>query len=173
MFVLEKVKEKMKEYFDQDIKRINHALLVEEYAEKILSGEAASRDIVITAAYLHDIGIHEAERKYKSTAGRYQEIEGPPIARRILQNAGSDATFTNAVCKIISKHHTLNGLDTPEFQILYEADWIVNLQDDFKDYPFENKMKMIEKNFKTQTGKNIALEMLSRGKTRIEKTEKK
>ena len=45
--------------------------------------------VILSAAYLHDIGIHEAERKYQSTAARYQEEEGPPIAREILIKLGA------------------------------------------------------------------------------------
>ena len=37
--------------------------------------------MVLSAAYLHDIGIKEAERKYQSSAAPYQEQEGPAIAR--------------------------------------------------------------------------------------------
>ena len=59
----------MEAYFGQDIKRINHAHKVTEYAEELLKQEEGDYPIVITAALLHDIGIHMAERKYGSTAG--------------------------------------------------------------------------------------------------------
>lgn len=149
---------KMQEYFGKDQKRIEHAFLVADYAEKILKQEDADRDVVIASSYLHDIGIHEAEKKYNSTAGKYQEIEGPPIAKKILEGLGLETDFINSVCGIISKHHTLNGLDTKEFQILYEADWIVNLGCDFKDVNKDKKKDIIDKNFKTKTGRKIAYE---------------
>ena len=50
--------------------------------------EKGNPAVVLSAAYLHDIGIQEAERKYQSTAARYQEEEGPPIAREILTRLG-------------------------------------------------------------------------------------
>lgn len=65
----------MKNYFGDDEKRIKHALHVLAYAERILKQENGNPDIVIPSAIFHDIMIHEAERKYGSNAGRYQEIE--------------------------------------------------------------------------------------------------
>ena len=46
--------------------------------------------MVRAAAILHDIGIHEAERKHGSSSGRLQELEGPPIARAILEASNVD-----------------------------------------------------------------------------------
>ena len=56
------------------------------YAEQIGKEEKGNLAVILPAAYLHDIGIQEAERKYQSTAARYQEELGPPIARDILLN---------------------------------------------------------------------------------------
>lgn len=150
----------MEEYFGRDAKRIFHAHQVLYYAEKIMESERANRDVVTAAAILHDIGIHEAERKYDSTAGHYQQIEGPPIARQILKKLDATDEFIETVCAMVGKHHTLNGINTPEFQVLYEADWIVNLQDDFKDLDFEKKKKLIEKNIQTAIGTEIAVKKI-------------
>ncbi|MBU0581077.1 MAG: HD domain-containing protein [Candidatus Margulisbacteria bacterium] len=147
---------KMKAYFGEDQKRIEHALSVLNYSRQILEKEQANRDIIEVAAVLHDIGISEAERKYNSTAGHYQQIEGPPIAKKILQELNCDNNLIETVCEIISKHHILNGMISQEFQILYEADWLVNLQDDYKDWSKEQKEKAIQKNFKTKPGLAIA-----------------
>jgi len=81
----EKIIAKMKKTFGTDQRRINHALSVLKYAEAILEDEQAERLTVTAAAILHDIGIQEAERKHNSNAPRFQELEGPPIARDILQ----------------------------------------------------------------------------------------
>ena len=76
----DKLIQKMKDVFGDDQKRINHALAVLKYAEQIHAVEGGDAAVVTAAAILHDIGIHQAEQKYGSTAGKYQEIEGPPIA---------------------------------------------------------------------------------------------
>ena len=121
---------RMEEYFGDDERRIRHALRVTEYAEQILEYEGeVDRDIVIAAAILHDIGIHEAERKHGSAAGKYQEVEGPPIAREIMSQEGLPGEIIEEVCRIIAHHHTPGVVDTPEFRVLYDADLIVNLED--------------------------------------------
>lgn len=158
---IELVKNAMINYFDSDIKRINHALSVLSYARKIMENEEVeSKEVVEVAAILHDIGIKQAENKYNSTSGHYQEIEGPPIANDILTNLGYDYKFIDEVCNIIAHHHTPGKINTKNFQVLYEADWLVNLQDDFLDLPLDKKIKLIETNFKTKTGKALAYEVI-------------
>ena len=71
-----------------DIGVINHAHRVTEYAKELLKQEGGDYSIIIGASVLHDIGIHQAQKKYGSTIGKYQEKEGPPIARRILTRLG-------------------------------------------------------------------------------------
>ena len=82
----DKLIQKMKDVFGDDQKRINHALAVLKYAEQIHSAEGGDLIVITAAAILHDIGIHQAEQKYGSPAGKYQEIEGPPIAEKILND---------------------------------------------------------------------------------------
>ena len=81
---LAQVRGAMQDYFGADQRRIDHALQVSCYAEELLSYIDADPVTTLAAAYLHDIGIHEAERKHGSSSGKWQEIEGPPIARKIL-----------------------------------------------------------------------------------------
>ncbi|MEE9400316.1 MAG: hypothetical protein V3V23_08615, partial [Dehalococcoidales bacterium] len=54
----------MQDYFNGDTRRINHARKVMEYAEEVLKKEGGDYLIVIGASILHDIGIHEAQKKY-------------------------------------------------------------------------------------------------------------
>lgn len=146
----------MKDYFGDDEKRIKHALRVLANAEKILEKEKGNPDIVIPAAIFHDIGIHEAERKYGSNAGKYQEIEGPSIARRILESLGIDKKIIGEVCEIIAHHHSPGKVNTLNFKILYDADWLVNLPDEYDISDREKIERAIEKLFLTETGKEIA-----------------
>jgi len=90
--------EAVKVQFGDDRKRITHALSVLDLAEQILRQEDADARVVIAAAVLHDIGIQEAERKHGSSAGKYQEKEGPPIAERILRDLRFDETTVRHVC---------------------------------------------------------------------------
>lgn len=121
---------RMKSYFGKDERRIKHALRVTEYAEKILQHEVnADKDVVVSAAVLHDIGIHEAERKHGSSAGKYQEIEGPPIAKELMLQEKLSDELIEEVCQIVAHHHTPGVIDTINFKVLYDADLIVNLED--------------------------------------------
>jgi HD superfamily phosphodiesterase len=112
--------------------------------------------VVMGAAYLHDIGIHEAEKKYGSHSGSYQEKEGPPIAKEILERLNVQKEIVEEICDIISHHHSPRDEETLNFQILYEADWLVNIEEDGISKDREKVEKIIGKAFKTVTGKDLA-----------------
>ncbi|MEW6141802.1 MAG: HD domain-containing protein [Chloroflexota bacterium] len=146
----------MEEYFNGDTKRINHARKVTEYAEKLIDLEKGDGVIVLGASVLHDIGIHEAERKYNSTAGKYQEIEGPPIARSILNRLGFQPEQIDEICNIIAHHHSPGIINTQNFKILYDADWLVNLRDEYDIKDRQKLTNIIDRVFLTDTGKSMA-----------------
>ncbi|PIU91286.1 MAG: phosphohydrolase [Armatimonadetes bacterium CG_4_10_14_0_8_um_filter_66_14] len=145
----------MKQVFGDDRRRIDHALSVLDHAEALLVDHAADRDTVVAAAILHDIGIHEAERKHGSFAGKWQELEGPPIARRILSELGAAAAFAEAVCAIVGNHHSARGELTPEFDVVWDADWLVNLPEECGD-DREKLAAMAVKVFRTAAGRQRA-----------------
>mgnify|MGYP001209466509 CR=1 FL=1 len=124
---LAQVREAMEFYFGADQRRIAHALKVTAHARFLLGFIDAQPVLTLAACYLHDIGIPEAERKYGCCAGKQQEVEGPPVARQILQRLGVDPELIDAVCLLVSRHHTPAGVDSPEFRILWDADALVNL----------------------------------------------
>jgi hypothetical protein len=149
----------MKVVFGKDLKRINHALSVLKYAEKILAAQGGNQTVVTAAAILHDIGIHQAEQKYSSSAGIYQEIEGPPIAKAILEKYQLDEKTIEHICKIIANHHSAKDIDTPEFRIIWDADWLVNLAEEFPDATKPQLQAIIEKIFKTEKGHRLAIKL--------------
>jgi len=147
----------MKSYFGQDFKRINHACRVTEYAEKLLKLEGGDDQIVIGAAVLHDIGIHEAERKHNFSSGKYQQIEGPPIAREILKQLEFDPAQIDEICDIIAYHHSIGPMrGNPNFSILYDADWLVNLPDEYDIRDRDKLASAVGKIFLTRSGREIA-----------------
>jgi HD superfamily phosphodiesterase len=155
----------MKRYFKQDFKRIGHAGRVARYAEtlgKELEGDIA---VVLSAAYLHDIGIKESERKYNSSAAHYQEEEGPPVARELLKRLGARQDLIEEVCDIIGHHHHPRDEETANFKALYDADLITNMEENQKEQPVSaDRLKaMIEKSFLTEPGKKLALKVLIKG----------
>jgi HD superfamily phosphodiesterase len=158
-FLRDRVASEMRRVFGNDRKRINHANRVARFAEEILREEGGDPAVVIAASYLHDIGIHEAEKKYNSTAGDYQEREGPPIARNILERLGADRNMIDEVCNLIAHHHSPGKIQTLNFQILWEADSLVNLEEATDKKP-DRVTKMVENTFRTETGKSLARTLL-------------
>lgn len=152
----------IKRYFGHDFKRIGHAANVARYAEQIVKEEKGDPAVVLCAAYLHDICIPEAERKYNSTADRYHQKEGLPIAREILAKLGAREKIIDEVCDIIGQTYHPRDKETLNFRIFYDADLIVNLEEGQKDKKTEREMlsEIIEKTFLTDTGKRLARETL-------------
>jgi len=155
----------MKKYFANDFKRIGHACNVARYAEQIAKREKGDMAVVLISAYLHDIGIKEAERKHQSTDAKYQEEMGPLIAREILEGLGADIKLIDEVCDIIGHHHSPRKYETDNFKALYDADLIVNLEENSKQKPFgQEKIKsIIDNSFLTDQGKRIVQDVLLSG----------
>ena len=140
--------------FDRgDARRIHHFLKVYAYADTIGRLEGLPDDVQETlaaAAILHDIGIHAAEEKYGSSSGKYQELEGPAPARRILSSLGCDEGRIDRVCYLIAHHHTYDGVDGMDYQILLEADFLVNAYED--NLTKEAICTFCRKVFRTESG---------------------
>ncbi len=149
----------MKKVFGDDEKRVGHALFVLNQAKEIIKEEEADPEVVLAAAILHDIGIHEAERKHGSSAGIYQEMEGPAIAKPIMEEISLDKESIKHVLKIIANHHSAKDIDTPGFRILWDADWIVNTPDLWPKADKGLLTEKIEKIFKTEAGKKKAYQL--------------
>ena len=147
-------------YFQGDVKRINHPLKVYDFAYLISKETNIDEDkllMISVAALLHDIGIKEAERKYKSSSGKFQEIEGPQIATKILLPYDLDDKFIERLRFIIGNHHTYSKIDDIDFQILVEADFLVNIFEDSLSQ--ESIQKLRNEIFKTESGSRLLEEM--------------
>ncbi|MEW5815464.1 MAG: HD domain-containing protein [Spirochaetota bacterium] len=155
-----KLLEALEKYFGQDEKRIAHAKDVLAYAEQLLQSEFADWHIVIPASILHDVGIKAAEEKYGSSAGRYQEEEGPPIARGILLKAGLKLVDIDEICEIIGHHHSPGKIDTVNFKVVYDADCLVNIREAAETRSAADLETIIQTMFLTDSGKALAHKVL-------------
>ena len=119
----------------------------------------AQQAVLEAAALDHDIGIRPAEEKFgkhdgpsqaragvaparprvrgvggeAAAAARrlpLQENEGPPLADKMLTEAGYSREAIDRVCYLVSRHHTYTGVDGPDYRILLEADFLVNCFED-------------------------------------------
>jgi hypothetical protein len=159
----EKVAMAMRRVFGTDHKRIRHATRVAEYAERIGKELNADMAEVIISAYLHDIGISEAEKKYGDSSPQYQQQEGPPLARRILEALGTEPELVDRVCDIVGRHHQPGDDERQEFKAVYDADCIVNLQErqeESKDLSPERVENLLETSCLTRSGVNLGKEVL-------------
>ncbi len=113
------------------------------------------------SAIFHDIGIPESLKKHSSLEAKYQEKEGPAVARELMEGIGVRPDIRERVCFIVGNHHTETGIDGIDFRIIWEADFIVNIEGKNIVVQPENMQKKFEKKIKTDSGKRIAGERLN------------
>ncbi|MDL2279517.1 HD domain-containing protein [Desulfovibrio sp. OttesenSCG-928-G11] len=151
---MEKLFWEMMKLYAGDPLQIQHFMKVHSFARLIGLEEKiddATQNILEIAAIVHDIGIKPAMEKHGSGSGKYQELEGPPVARAMLENLAYTSDVIDRVCYLVGRHHTYTNIDGIDYQILIEADFLVNM--------FESEMSMnaiqstLHKIFRTQSGK--------------------
>ena len=143
-------------YYAGNPKRIQHFLKVHSFAKLIGEGEgldAAAQEILEVAAVVHDIGIKSSEEKYHSSAGKYQELEGPPIAESMLARMEYPPSVVERVGWLVGHHHTYKEIQEIDHQILVEADFLVNIYEDGLD--LSSIRDINDRVFKTRTGKRL------------------
>ncbi len=161
----DKVINSMIEYNRGDARRIQHAMKVYEFAALMGRMEGISekeQQVLEIAAVLHDIGIHICEQKYGNCDGRNQELEGPAVAKAILENimgSEADEAFVGRVCYLIGHHHTYTGVTGMDYQLLIEADFLVNAFED--GLPEENIRNVRANLFKSEAGKKLLDEIFA------------
>lgn len=151
--MIQNIIKEMIKYDAGDAKRIQHFIKVYTFAHMIgelegLSGEALK--ILDIASVLHDIGIHPAESKYGNCNGKYQEELGPAEAAKLLEPFDLNTKIVDRVCFLIGHHHTYNQVDGLDYQILLEADFLVNSFEDGLNK--ESVVAFRDKVFRTKTG---------------------
>lgn len=149
-------------YFQKDPKRINHFIKVHSYAKLICEMEnidSQTSQIIELVAIVHDIGIKNSEEKYGSSSGKYQQIEGPPEAEKMLNEIGIDHDIVNRICWLIAHHHTYDDIVDIDHQVLVEADFLVNGYEESMTASAINSIK--NKIFKTESGKLLLKTILS------------
>ncbi len=146
----------MMEHEKPDALRIQHFVKVHAYAGLIGRMEHlpdALQETLEAAAIVHDIGIHPAEAKYGSSSGNLQELEGPPLVRELLQSLDWDPAQTERIAYLVGHHHTYTAIDGLDYQILVEADFLVNLQENHTGP--EEQASVYHKIFRTESGKQL------------------
>ena len=148
--------EKTIEFFKGDSKRIQHLMKVHYFSKLICNMENIdehTKYITECSSIVHDIGIKPAEKKYGKCDGKLQEQEGPEIAKYILENLEFEKNDIERICYIVGHHHTYKNIDGLDYQILVEADFLVNF---YEEQISQNSIKtVLDKIFKTNSAKSL------------------
>lgn len=152
----------MIDFFCGDARRCQHFIKVASLAKHLAESEGANAELIelIEAAGLvHDCGIKPGEAKYGAghCTGKIQEQEGPAVARELLQKLGYASEKIDRICYLVGHHHTYTNIDGLDYQLLVEADFIVNFYED--GTPRENIAKAVEKIFRSPSGIKLAKAM--------------
>lgn len=145
--------QKMIEFYHGSLHDINHFLKVYAYAKTIGEREQIDAEVQETlevAAILHDIACPLCREKYGNTNGGYQEKEGGSLARHLLEELGYEERIIDRVCYLVEHHHTYNEVDGLDYQILLEADFLVNADESNLSVKEINTFR--ERVFKTKSG---------------------
>ncbi len=154
----------MLDFFRGDPRRCQHWIKVHSLARHIAMGEGMEPHMLFVleaTAMLHDCGIKPGELKYGAdhAHGHVQEVEGPPEAQKMLLKLGFEEKDIERCCYLIAHHHTYNNIDGLDYQVLVEADFLVNLYEhgDSK----ETVTRVLHNIFRTETGKQLCKAMFN------------
>lgn len=141
-------------------RRIQHFIKVYEFSRLIGEMEQISEIDMKTleaAAIVHDIGIRVSLEKYGESDGKLQEQEGPPYAEAMLEKFGFERSVIDRVRYLVGHHHTYINIKGADYQILVEADFLVNLYEN--DSSKETIEGIYNDIFKTESGKELCKKM--------------
>jgi len=123
---------KMIVFSEGNLHDISHFLKVWAYAKTI--GELEVLDpqtqfILEVAALTHDIACPLCRKKYGNTNGVLQEKEGIPLVSDFLADTDLTEEQRERVIYLVGHHHTLPEINGIDYQILIEADYLVNAEE--------------------------------------------
>lgn len=139
---------------------ICHFLKVWGFARTIGEAEGLDERTLMTlelAAVVHDIACPALRKERGSAPGGAQEKAGPPMVREFFKDCGLDEEMLERICYLVGHHHTYAGVDGQDYQILLEADFLVNAGEHEKDRNAVGSFH--EKVFKTRTGLRLLEDM--------------
>lgn len=85
-----------------------------------------------------------------------------------MRGIGLDEPIIAHVCRIVGNHHSARDIDTLEFRIVWDADWLVNISDEFAGRGKDKLKDIINKVFKTTAGKEKAYKLFIQPETDVE-----
>lgn len=148
--------EKMIEFYNGNMHDIDHFLKVWAFAKTIGEQEKLDKhtqQVLELAAIVHDIACPLCRVKYGNTNGKNQEIESPPLVQAFLSDLSVPVQEAERVSWLVAHHHTYTNIDGLDYQILLEADFLVNAgESGYKSSAINNAKERI---LKTKTGTRL------------------
>ena len=132
---------------------VSHFMKVWGFAHTIGTEEGLdpeTQETLELAAVAHDIACPLCRRKYGNTNGQYQEKEGEKLARDFYSGYGLPEKELDRIVWIVAHHHTYTGVDGPDYQIMLEADFLVNADESAMSPEAISSFR--EKVFRTSSG---------------------
>jgi hypothetical protein len=140
----------MKRHLKSDFARIGRASRVARHAERIGKAAGGNLAVILSSAYLLDLGAAEAGR--------------PPqaAAQGILEGLGAREELIAKVCDIIARRNRPLPEDTLEFKVVYDADLLETAGERQKGNPLTpgKLAAWIEDSFLTEAGRREARDIL-------------
>ncbi len=158
--MISKAIEKMIVFYKRNIHDIEHFIKVWGYAKTIGELEDIDEETQNTlelAAIVHDIACPLCRVKYGSTAGPYQQAEGVPLAKEFYADFDLTKQQLERICYLVGHHHTFKNIEGLDYQILVEADFIVNASE--SNMNIKTIQNFYDKVFKTSAGKKLLTEI--------------
>lgn len=153
---IEMLEQRMFDFNRGDPLRIQHLMKVHRFAQMMGRMEHLDEHtqfLTECAALVHDIGIRPAEEQYGACTGSLQERVGPAYARTMLEELGLAPEDVDRICYLVGHHHTYTNIDGPDYQILVEADFLVNFFEDGLSH--EAILHALKQIFRTASGKAL------------------
>lgn len=154
--VVDAAVEKMIEFYKGNKTDVAHSLKVYAYAKTIGALEGLEPDLQETlelAAVVHDIACPLCREKYGNTDGKNQELESPPLVHEFFSDLPVPAEKVDRISWLAQHHHTYTDVEGMDYQILLEADYLVNA--DESHFP-EESIRAFRKNvFRTAAGTRL------------------
>ena len=156
MLTIPQLTEKMIAFSEGNTADIHHFLCVWAYAKTI--GEAEGLDektqfLLEATAILHDISCPLCREKYGNTDGKHQEAESEPLVRAFFAGTDVNAEVIDRIVYLVTHHHSPDAVDGLDYQILIEADYLVNA--DEMGLSAENIRNFRDCFFRTRTGTDL------------------
>lgn len=160
MITIAEVFTKMIAYSHGNMHDINHFTKVWAYAKTIGKLEKIDTQTQYTlelSAIIHDIACPLCRHKYGNTEGHLQEKEGKALTKDFLADLDIPDAIKDRIVYLVSHHHTYTQIDAIDYQILVEADFLVNI--DESHYSLQQIQSILTTIFKTQSGITLLKEL--------------